>query len=474
MQWQREEVLALAPDSASVKAAHKLTTANKWPVLGATATVALWGECQGSGKTPYRTAIDLTDIAFKCSCPSRKFPCKHALALFLLYVEADTPFVAAAPPDWVQGWLDKRTQRQQAQSASQSNPNAASATVPPPNGPSTNSNEKRSDKPNAQEKRAAARAQKVSAGVAELTLWLHDLVRNGFVDAQTRPFRYWQEMAARLIDAQAPGLASRVEALGTIVSAGDGWAEQMTVAVGKLYLLLEAYQRLETLPEPLQYDVRTLIGWHQSKEELVQSTPVPDQWRVLSHTLTQEETLISQRVWLRGETTGRFALILNFAHPSNRQSLDTVWRVDSTASATLYYYRSAVPLRAVATDVAIAPNHPANLQSTTNPATQSPNKYGTIAAALQQRRQWMAALPWLSNSPLLLGTVRVAVDQQSGSKQAFLCDQDSTLLPVSTKCKSLWLLLSISGGCPFDLFAEWLDDGVLPLGIWHEGQYWPL
>ena len=41
---------------------------------------------RGSGKTPYQVSIDLAGPAYRCSCPSRKFPCKHALALLLLWV----------------------------------------------------------------------------------------------------------------------------------------------------------------------------------------------------------------------------------------------------------------------------------------------------------------------------------------------------------------------------------------------------
>ncbi|MDQ3283523.1 MAG: SWIM zinc finger family protein, partial [Acidobacteriota bacterium] len=30
----------------------------------------------------------LTDLASKCSCPSRKFPCKHAVGLLVLGVQS--------------------------------------------------------------------------------------------------------------------------------------------------------------------------------------------------------------------------------------------------------------------------------------------------------------------------------------------------------------------------------------------------
>ena len=78
-----DQILALAPDSSSAKAGSTLATARKWFGLGANETAA-WGECQGSGKLPYQARIDLRDAAFKCTCPSRKFPCKHGLGLDLL------------------------------------------------------------------------------------------------------------------------------------------------------------------------------------------------------------------------------------------------------------------------------------------------------------------------------------------------------------------------------------------------------
>lgn len=44
-----------------------------------------WGECAGSARNPYYVSIDCAlsekDPTYSCSCPSRHFPCKHALAL---------------------------------------------------------------------------------------------------------------------------------------------------------------------------------------------------------------------------------------------------------------------------------------------------------------------------------------------------------------------------------------------------------
>ena len=94
-----EQIIQLAPDAASVKAGKGLAVPGKW-VLLACSERAVWGHCQGSGKNPYQTAIDLNDIAFKCSCPSRKFPCKHGLGLLLLFAAQADLFEKAEEPEW--------------------------------------------------------------------------------------------------------------------------------------------------------------------------------------------------------------------------------------------------------------------------------------------------------------------------------------------------------------------------------------
>src|SRR5215469_15635267 len=100
-----EQVHTLAPDSASVAASRKLAVARHWHNLGQSSD-ALWGECQGSAL--YRVQAELATLATKCTCPSRKFPCKHGLALLLLAVGDSASLPTAEPPADVAAWLAKR------------------------------------------------------------------------------------------------------------------------------------------------------------------------------------------------------------------------------------------------------------------------------------------------------------------------------------------------------------------------------
>ncbi len=122
MELNRDQVLALAPDASSAKAATGLLADGKWDTLGADAR-ALWGECKGSGAKPYQVQVELGALASRCSCPSRKFPCKHGLALMLMYAQGNPRFASAsAPPDWVTQWLVSRQERSAKKEAAAASP----------------------------------------------------------------------------------------------------------------------------------------------------------------------------------------------------------------------------------------------------------------------------------------------------------------------------------------------------------------
>jgi hypothetical protein len=94
----KDRIEQLAPDQASLGAALKLMKPTTWPMLARLPdTALLWGGCQGSGATPYRVIVSPGDVGYKCTCPSRKFPCKHVLAIMWMHCDRTRPAQAAAP-----------------------------------------------------------------------------------------------------------------------------------------------------------------------------------------------------------------------------------------------------------------------------------------------------------------------------------------------------------------------------------------
>src|SRR5262249_49242409 len=63
---------------------------------------------------PYQVSVDLvnpSDPLGRCNCPSRKFPCKHALGLMYAYLDNPGKFARREPPAELAAKRDKQAQR---------------------------------------------------------------------------------------------------------------------------------------------------------------------------------------------------------------------------------------------------------------------------------------------------------------------------------------------------------------------------
>jgi len=439
MNYSVEQIIALAPDAASAKAGRSLATASKWQNVGQDER-ALWGECQGSGSKPYQTIIDLGEPAFKCSCPSRKFPCKHALGLFLLV--ANQPATNHNVPDWANEWLAKRDQQAQrkGEAAKKADEEPDEATL--------------ARRASQKAKRSLDREAKVVAGLKELELWLRDLLRHGLAAAQTRSIDYWEQMAARLIDAQAPGLARRVRDLSRVTQSGEGWIEHLLAQVSAIFLLLKAYERIETLSAATQADVRTAIGWNYKEDELPEENVVADEWSVLGQRTTGEEGLRVRRTWLWGQRTAKGALVLDFAAPGQHLALDLL--PGTTVEAELIFYPSNYPLRAAV-----------KKRANTSRLLKEIDGYATGEQLLMTYAGGLALNPWIEAMPAPMQTV---VPLRRG-EQWFARDSNASLLSLRSDSTSGWKLLALSGGAPIMIFGEWNGRSLLPVSAWADGRH---
>lgn len=459
--WTPEQITALAPDAASAKAGQALGSPRKWVALGRNEQ-AVWGLCQGSGKDPYQTQIELSEPAFKCSCPSRKFPCKHGLGLLLLLASQPQGFTQDEPPEWVKEWLQgraKRTERAQdrTQDVKGNVPDSA-----------------------AQARRAASREAKVKAGLAELELWLHDLVRGGIANMQSRPYGFWEGMAARLVDAQAPGLARLLRQMAGVPSSGVDWQEELLRRLSRLHLALEGFKHLDELPPATQADLRTLIGWAQSQEELLaQPEPgVRDHWLILGVRVEEEERLRVSRTYLWGRDTGRSALVVQFAPVGAASAFDTTLLPGTALDAALIFYPGAYPLRAVVKE-RFGPPQPlyvreANAQLINEQPLNGMFQGSTVANAIASYSTALALNPWLEAMPLALtGVVPVHDGRCWRVRDGAHEDANAPAreLPLVPSFEGGWRMMALSGGHAISSFGEWDGRYFLPLGM-YQGHRW--
>ncbi len=443
-----EQIYALAPDSASLKAGKDLARLPKWPTLNHNERV-VWGEVQGSGKDPYRSSVDLLDVAFKCSCPSRKFPCKHGIGLLLLYGHEPASFSSAPEPAWVSEWMDKRGSK--------------ATKTPVPEVPNPAPDRKTTDN----QKRASQRLDSVRAGVVELDRWMEDLVRTGLLSMPEKGAAFWEKMASRMVDAKAPGLATRVKQLGNLpFFDGTAWQGEALRQLGQLHLITSAFNRMGYLSPDLQADVRTQLGLTINQKDLVElpdAENLTDTFLVLSRQTTQEDDLTVQRNYLYGEKSGRFALVLNFAY--KKMPIDTSLMPGSRIMATLVFYPGRWPYRAVV-----------KIQKLAHSDGSLPPSETIVQANWQAAQQALADVlnlsPWAEAVPQLAGPLSLATD---AGKQ-YLRDQNGQSQPIDSQWPDdvFYRWLALTGGHPATVFLLRHQTHVQPLGLWVGEEYFSL
>jgi hypothetical protein len=110
-----------APDAGSLQNGRDLVRKKAFSQLGVSADGTwLLGRCKGSGKEPYSVSVDLGNESApvgRCNCPSRKFPCKHALGLMVAYVANPGQFGKAEPPEELVAKREKQTARAEKKAA---------------------------------------------------------------------------------------------------------------------------------------------------------------------------------------------------------------------------------------------------------------------------------------------------------------------------------------------------------------------
>jgi hypothetical protein len=293
--------------------------------------------------------------------------------LFLLLAAQPAAFKEKQPPDWVSEWIASRAKRAERRVEKQAKGEAGEKIVDA----------------GAQAKRAANREAKVIAGLQELDIWLRDLARSGLAAVQSQSPKFWDRAAARLIDAQAPGVARLVREMASIPASGEGWQGRLLERLSRLYLLIESFKRIAELPESIQSDIRALIGWTQNQEELLRRDGVRDRWFVSGQRVEEEDRLRVQRVWLRGEQSGRAALILHFA-PA-QQPLDASFITGAAFDAELVFYPGSYPLRAIVKQRHSAVSAPERISG-----------YTKISEAHEAFVRAIAANPWIEKFPVPL------------------------------------------------------------------------
>jgi hypothetical protein len=259
-----------------------------------------------------------------------------------------------------------------------------------------------------------------------------------------------------MVDCQLPGAARMIRELQSLPGSRPDWAEILLLRLGRLYLLVQAFRRQNELPEAVQQEVRTLLGWTVNQEELVAaSAGVCDDWLVLASLTDQDEKtgLLTRVSWLWGRASKRPAQILNFA--LRGQPLDATLVPGLALRGELVYFPGSYPMRAVFKEKQAAQG------------CFEPSGFDHLTHFLNEYAAALGKNPWLEEFPVVLEEVIPHCVGQTW----LLRDEQNRAIPLSTQFVSRWELLALSGGHPLVVFGLWDGLSLLPMSIWAGDRY---
>jgi hypothetical protein len=449
----------LAPDQASLSAAAKLKKPGPWSLLACDDAAGLiWGECQGSGASPYRVICSEADFGYKCTCPSRKFPRKHSLALMWMRADGAPSFKAEPFPDWVGDWLARRKPGAAApKQAAAADKVKASAVRAESDAPAREDPKAAARAAAQRERNRAEREASILAGLDELDTWISDALQAGLASFMPAAGERCRKIVQRLVDAKAPGLANLVERLpGDVLSAPEpSRTDRLIERLALLHLVSSAYRNQDRLPDALKADVRQVVGWPVSRETLLADAAAPrvrDRWMVVSTVVeVQADKLRRLETWLSrlGEGEGpRFAVLIEFLPVSLGKAANT-HTIGEVFEAELAFFPSPAPLRAVIAEQIGA----------TTAGGAWPRPSDDVAGAVARLNEILASRPWAGDMPFAAHGARLIA---SGGSLWLTDAAGSISLPVRADEDALALpLIGIDG---IDVFGRW-DGHVLSLGL---------
>lgn len=217
---------AAAPNAAAGKNGRALVLKGKFINLSVSPDGALiFGQCQGSGASPYSCSCDFVradNPTYRCTCPSRQFPCKHCLGLMYAFVDGKKFATADVPADLA----EKRDKLQQR----------------------TEKKKEEQEKPKQVDKGALAKKIKAQlAGLDLLETLTHDLVRMGMGSTSAKTAKQIEDQAKQLGNAYLPGAQAALHNYTKLFLGSDGAFDSDVPATKREAIYSEALDQLTRL-----------------------------------------------------------------------------------------------------------------------------------------------------------------------------------------------------------------------------------
>lgn len=445
------QAFAGSPDAFS--RGKQLAADANWVRYGVMTDQLVWGECQGSGSTPYEVSFRLNDRKYKCTCPSRQQPCKHVVGLLLRYVQQACAIHADPPPEWAQKRLQQTSRTSSKKtSTTASTSDDSSTTTPsdtgsdgptgtndtktgsPPAGKATvhpagssQGTQTNGTAPSAVEQSTPSsglairidkrRIQLTDEGITLLEQWLKDAMRQGLAALSRQSDDFWNHITTRLVDCQLSGLVGYVTTCKSLCTLEDeNLCRLALMELALLHLATRSYRQMHRLSPQQQLGLWIELGRNLREEEVrALGQRCDGQWLVVGHEKSYDEDtkLFTYDYWLTN-SEGRIINYRYHVFGKGTKIKDISLLVGDTLTATWVYYPTLYPLR-------VAP-----LSYDFVPFSFVPVGYRYINDLLEAFAQGIGQNPWLNQLPAICTDMNFV----QWKELWWLRDSQGQLLPV--------------------------------------------
>ena len=271
--------------------------------------------------------------------------------------------------------------------------------------------------------------------------------------------KWWEQSAAKFKDAKLSRISNRIREIGEIVHSKTDWILEVANRIGELWLLLKAFYKIDSFEKDFQEEILNNLGRIIKKSELIETGKSQfDKWLVLS--IKEEDALdnlLERRVWILGLHSKKLLLIHDFSFVANLD-FEENYKLSEIFEAKVYYYPAAYIQRVMLTE-----------KNTLEPGLNiNTDDYTTFDQMLKEYSNALVLNPWLRFFPVIISECRIIIDEK---EHFYLIDQQNEMIPLNkNSSRSLWVLLSISGGKTITVTGEWDSSNLEILSYLDNGE----
>lgn len=300
------------------------------------------------------------------------------------------------------------------------------------------------------------RLENIIAGADEVKARLKDFLRNGLLRLAQNVDEQTDLLRRRLIDCQAPGLASMITMLTKIDFSSDFWKEQFVSTLSQVYMTASALKNIKNLEPVWQNEILMLSGVSFPQQQVFLNKPIKDIWLVLATTREPYNSMTVKKTWLIGQYSNRFAVHVQFL--ANNYSDEFKVTPGNSVEANFYFYDGIHSMRVLFKNFAIIRS------------AFSPKAFSGIDTATRIFRRALTDNPFMQFIPLIL--TDVFLSKING--KLYLIDSKNRAISLSINSFEKLNLLTYTGGKSFSCFVFVYQYYCRILSVWADDRFYTL